>query len=159
MRDIESECVAEMRGAGGTMVVVGAVSTLLTRGDFSGLSMLRPTRLHRGILKMCLQADSPERRRCRRRIKSRKKEAVGRKGEQRVNLVEERRGSVLSGPRRHAIKRATFLTPCTARQKNAAVDSQISVHAAAECFVSADVSWALVEQVRVVDILERNQKA
>lgn len=61
MRDKESECVAEMRGAGGTMVGAGVVSTLLTRGDFRGLSMLRPTKLHRGILKMCLHAASPGR--------------------------------------------------------------------------------------------------
>lgn len=37
----------------------GVVSTLLTRGDLRGLSMLRPTRLHRGILNICLHADSP----------------------------------------------------------------------------------------------------
>lgn len=61
MRDKESECVAEMRGAGATMVGAGVVSTLLTRGDFRGLSMLRPTKLHRGILKMCLHVTSPRR--------------------------------------------------------------------------------------------------
>lgn len=37
----------------------GVVSTLLTRGDLRGLSMLRPTRLHRGILNICLHAASP----------------------------------------------------------------------------------------------------
>lgn len=37
----------------------GVVSTLLTRGDLRGLSMLRPTRLQRGILNICLHADSP----------------------------------------------------------------------------------------------------
>lgn len=61
MRDRESECVAEMRGVDGTMAGAGAVSTLLTRGDLRGLSMLRPTKLHRGILKMCLHAASPGR--------------------------------------------------------------------------------------------------
>lgn len=77
MRDSESECVAEMRGVGATMVGPGVVSTLLTRGDLRGLSMLRPTKLHRGILNMCLHADSPgtrkkwmERRRRERRVKS-----------------------------------------------------------------------------------------
>lgn len=59
MRDRERECVAEMRGVGGTVTGAGVVSTLLTRGDLRGLSMLRPTRLHRGILNMCLHADSP----------------------------------------------------------------------------------------------------
>lgn len=41
------------------MVGAGVVSTLLTRGDLRGLSMLRPTKLHRGILNICLHADSP----------------------------------------------------------------------------------------------------
>lgn len=41
------------------MARAGVVSTLLTRGDLRGLSMLRPTRLHKGILNMCLHADSP----------------------------------------------------------------------------------------------------
>lgn len=59
MRDRERECVAEMRGVGGIVTGAGVVSTLLTRGDLRGLSMLRPTRLHRGILNMCLHADSP----------------------------------------------------------------------------------------------------
>lgn len=59
MRDRERECVAEMRGVGGIVAGAGVVSTLLTRGDLRGLSMLRPTRLHRGILNMCLHADSP----------------------------------------------------------------------------------------------------
>lgn len=59
MRDRERECVAEMRGVGGTVAGAGVVSTLLTRGDLRGLSMLRPTRLHRGILNICLHADSP----------------------------------------------------------------------------------------------------
>lgn len=61
MRDRESECVAEMRGVEGSMVGAGVVSTLLTRGDLRGLSMLRPTKLHSGILNMCLHADSPGR--------------------------------------------------------------------------------------------------
>lgn len=61
MRDRESECVAEMRGVGGTMAGAEVVSTLLTRGDLRGLSMLRPTKLHRGILNICLHADSPGR--------------------------------------------------------------------------------------------------
>lgn len=59
MRDRESECVAEMRGVGDTMAGAGVVSTLLTRGDLRGLSMLRPTKLHRGILNICLHAGSP----------------------------------------------------------------------------------------------------
>lgn len=59
MRDRERECVVEMRGVGGIVAEAGVVSTLLTRGDLRGLSMLRPTRLHRGILNMCLHADSP----------------------------------------------------------------------------------------------------
>lgn len=60
MRDRERECVAEMRGVGGTVTGAGVVSTLLTRGDLRGLSMLRPTRLHRGILNICLHAGSPK---------------------------------------------------------------------------------------------------
>lgn len=59
IRDRERECVAEMRGVGGAVMGAGVVSTLLTRGDLRGLSMLRPTRLHRGILNICLHADSP----------------------------------------------------------------------------------------------------
>lgn len=43
------------------MVGAGVVSTLLTKGDLRGLSMLRPTRLHRGILNICLHVDSPGR--------------------------------------------------------------------------------------------------
>lgn len=60
MRDREREWVAEIRGAGGIVAGAGVVSTLLTRGDLRGLSMLRPTRLHRGILNMCLHAASPK---------------------------------------------------------------------------------------------------
>lgn len=41
------------------MMGAGVVITLLTRGDLRGLSMLRPTRLHKGILNICLHADSP----------------------------------------------------------------------------------------------------
>lgn len=62
MRDSDSECVAETRGAAHATAAgaaVAAVNTLLTSGDLRGLSMLRPTRLHKGILKMCLHADSP----------------------------------------------------------------------------------------------------
>lgn len=43
------------------MAGADVVSTLLTRGDLRGLSMLRPTKLHRGILNICLHADSPGR--------------------------------------------------------------------------------------------------
>ncbi|TNN68128.1 hypothetical protein EYF80_021611 [Liparis tanakae] len=59
MRERESECVAAMSGVGGTMAGAGVVRTLLTSGDLRGRSMLRPTRLHRGILNMCLHAASP----------------------------------------------------------------------------------------------------
>lgn len=59
MRDRERECVAEMMGVGVTVAGAGVVINLLTRGDLSGLSTLRPTRLHSGILKMCLHAVSP----------------------------------------------------------------------------------------------------
>lgn len=66
MRDSESECVAEMSGVGGTMAGAGVVSTLLTRGDLRGRSMLRPTKLHNGILKMCLHGVSPsDKKKCR----------------------------------------------------------------------------------------------
>lgn len=121
MRDMERECVAEMSGAGGTMVEAGAVSTLLTSGDFRGRSMLRPTRLHRGILKMCLQADSPEGRKGKRRRTSGKR-PVGETGRAESELDEERRGACgRSRRRQHAAalwwKCRTFLTSCTARQK------------------------------------------
>lgn len=61
MRDNDSECGDEMSVVGGTMVGAGVVSTLLTSGDLRGLSMLRPTRLQRGILNMCLHEASPKR--------------------------------------------------------------------------------------------------
>lgn len=116
MRDMERECVAEMRGARGTMVEAGAVSTLLTRGDFKGRSMLRPTMLHRGILKMCLQADSPRRRQKR---KSRRTRPVGeRRAESKFD--EEHKGACWQdqGNTRHFGEKCTltFLTSCTARQ-------------------------------------------
>lgn len=76
IRDSESECVAEMRGVEGTMVGAGVVSTLLTSGDLRGLSMLRPTKLHRGILNMCLHADSPGRK-PRGRERPKRERAVG----------------------------------------------------------------------------------
>lgn len=59
MRDKDSEWVAEMSGVGAIMAGAGADNTLLTSGDFRGLSMLRPTKLHKGILKMCLHIASP----------------------------------------------------------------------------------------------------
>lgn len=110
MRDMERECVAEMRGARGTMVEAGAVSTLLTRGDFKGRSMLRPTMLHRGILKMCLQADSPGRRQKRR---SRRKRPVGKRRAE-SKFDEEHKGVCWQD--RGEKCTLTFLTSCTARQ-------------------------------------------
>lgn len=89
IRDKESECVAEMRVAGGTITEAGVVSTLLTKGDFRGLSMLRPTKLHRGILKMCLHAASPGRKKPRGRDRWKKEETAGKSKEQMRQLTRE----------------------------------------------------------------------
>lgn len=61
------------------MTGAGVVSTLLTRGDLRGLSMLRPTRLHRGILNICLHADSPKIMIHMDAIRTKQKQNVGRK--------------------------------------------------------------------------------
>lgn len=50
MRDSESEVVLAIMGAEPITLGTGVVSTLLTNGDLRGLSMLRPTRLLKGIL-------------------------------------------------------------------------------------------------------------
>lgn len=80
------------------MVGAGVVSTLLTSGDLRGLSMLRPTRLHRGILNICLHRDSP--------VRGNKKRNKNRgKKERAVDRIKKKRTKKAGDMSRHGGKK------------------------------------------------------